>query len=291
MSNPIYFVSGLVGPSGLKMLKRDVFETTQNVGVQTGTKMVFAQMWGGGGAGGGASIPNGASGDATKIAVGGGGGAGCYHEQWIPWPTGATAQLVVGTGGAGGYTSGADGADTQIGVTGDLLVVAGGGLGGVSQTYTVGGTGTNDLPTDGTLYFRFGSSVSGGIVSKDAGLTSDDGFGHTGDFGAGHGVAFLYGVTGPQLAWYSGNGGKSTVYDSIQAEGISSNGNINLGATAGSTASSSFTAWGNSAPGPVRGYGAGGAGSFVFYNGPTGGQSLGQNGQKGLIVLTQFGNN
>lgn len=92
--------------------------------VPAGVTSLLVEMWGGGGGGAGfVCLGNGS----------GGGGSGGYTRAVLPVAPGATYQVKVGTGGAGGFFSiGGGGGESNItDASSTVLVRAGGGQGGM----------------------------------------------------------------------------------------------------------------------------------------------------------------
>lgn len=133
---------GPCGPAGYKFLKRTIITNPGNnlqFYKQPGTKVIFAQIVGAGGAGGGAIIPvddytsvdaDGNSGEAYAISAGGGGRSGSYVEQWIN-TEGSTINYTLGQGGVGmNGGNGGNGGNTVISINNNPVLSAGGGEGG-----------------------------------------------------------------------------------------------------------------------------------------------------------------
>ncbi|MES2007022.1 MAG: hypothetical protein V4436_02860 [Patescibacteria group bacterium] len=189
--------------------------------------------WGAGGAG--------FTGDANGGGSGGGGGA--FASSTISVTQGDVIRLFVGAGGA---TSGANGATSTASTTGAVLVVsAAPGWGGKSQI-TLKGLGGAVASSTGTTKFAGGN---GGVGANDSGNA---------DQGGGGG-----GAGGPHAA---GNNGS----DSTPSSGLGGNGGQGDGTSGG--AGGTNVSGGNGNPGGTdTNGGGGGAGGDNGFSGGAGG--------------------
>ncbi|MFZ4506564.1 MAG: hypothetical protein ACOYON_02565 [Fimbriimonas sp.] len=159
----------------------------------TGILVEFWTAGGGGGAGGSISSGQGAGGGA------GSGASGHYLRTVVPVNPGTTYRIVVGAGGLGGATAGADGQDG--GVTGVFC--------GSSAIYTVagggGGRGGGNTSTGGIGYLGLGGSLA---PLPSAGIVRPGVAGASGGIGAlPQGVPPYRGKS--EHDWIGGSGGAS----------------------------------------------------------------------------------
>ncbi len=201
------------------------------------------------------------------IVGGGGGGAGAYDQRGnggggggaaitgtYAVVAGATYDIVVGAGGAGGdgrgtnvgtppgdeygtHTDGADGAGSSFDSAGGGPVAAGGGKGLIGAPFRLGGTG--GLVTTGGGGGAGGGSGGGG---GGAGGNGTDGVGGAGPAAGGTGgigVSFTipgYNGGNPQVYGAGGNGGadpETSTY-TVGANGLANRGNGGVGGSAAS---------------------------------------------------------
>lgn len=123
----------------------------------TGVTRVFVEVWGAGGGGGGVVANN---------RISSGGGAGGYSCGFVDVTAGTPITVTVGTGGAGGANTGANGS-------------AGGtsSFGALSATGGAAGTGSGAGSSDGTLYVGgAGGAGSGGTLNLTGGKAGNSYF-------------------------------------------------------------------------------------------------------------------
>lgn len=291
MSNPIYFVSGLVGPSGLNFIQRDkyfpdAFNNEFTFIPNSKTKMFFIEAWSGGGGGAGCSsivdslttAPIG----SMMLSLGSGGGAGGYCNAWIPYnySTGPHEfMLTVGRGGdAGNNTVGGDGGETNFFPVGETdpanyYVQITGGKGGSSFVVNLN-DGHNPLVGMGAISEGGKSGVKSDYV--------DDSYGFKGC--SGKPGTFHYHATPKMLVFKSGKGGVP-MYNSEKA-GAEIEGYYQTDEVTIAVNSNGYT----DAMNADDQWGAGGAGGFAL---TPGGQAYlggkGGKGANGAFIITQFG--
>lgn len=143
---------------------------------------VTVECWGGGGAGGGTSNSN-------FNNIGGGGGGGGYTKKVVTVVPGTDYSVVVGGGGIGAISTGYPGGTSSFGTTGNILVTAPGGTGGVIDTGApgtggVGGTFSGGNGSSGDPGSGGAGGGGGGAGSTGSGVTAVSGSG-SGTGGAG----------------------------------------------------------------------------------------------------------
>jgi len=106
---------------------------------------IMVEMWGAGGGGG--------AGNINGFTIGGGGGAGAYAWNVFTVTAGASHQVTVGNGGAGGVFGGVAGAAGPASSFGALINAAG------------GSGGANGTASNGNGAGGVGGTSTGGIVS------------------------------------------------------------------------------------------------------------------------------
>jgi hypothetical protein len=138
--------------------------------VPAGVNSITIEAWGAGGRGGSA-IQNGVS------NAGGGGGGGAYSKKTIPVTSGATYNLIVGSGGNDVTLNGGNSSfNTNI-------TVARGGI-GVTTNNLSGGNGGNWVTGDGDYGYSGGNGSSGIAASYGGGGGSSAGTGSIGTNGS-----------------------------------------------------------------------------------------------------------
>jgi hypothetical protein len=274
MSNPIYFVSGLIGPTGStgptgsigpagsKFIKRTILQNP-NVNpyqfiVDLETKLIFVQAYGGGGAGGGADAPT-----INSYSVGSGGGAGGYVELWLSVTGGQQFGCEIGQGGVGNTNTYAEtGGDTIFGT----YITSYGGIGGASfkQLSLTNTSGYVDSGIGG------GGQINGADPNLDSGLIIKGGSGVEGMYTYNSGLQVLS-VT-------SGMGGLAA---KSSAKNIRIIGKFNIGAIPSEDSSSINL--------NAEGFGCGGAGAYAICNNNSNPkQDAGGNGANGAIIITEY---
>ena len=163
-----------------------VFTASGTWTARTSTSMVLVFLFGGGGGGGaGFSTAPGAS------SSGGGGGGGAACRRWIG-PVdllGNSASVVIGAGGTGGATSGANGAQgNPSSFTGTITISAPAGGGGSAGSATASGGG-------GGGGINAGGNATAGTGGTGGGLQAEGG-GGSGAVGGYQSNVIYYGAGG-----------------------------------------------------------------------------------------------
>jgi hypothetical protein len=196
----------------------------------TGLSYIIVEVQGGGGGGGGSTV---------ATATGSGGGAGGYARRTIAAASlGATENMTVGSGGAGGTSGGAGtaGGSSTFGTTPFCTACGGaGGLTGGTNDAKLGGSGglatsgdVNNQGGDGGASASPGTTTVSGTV---AGAGQYAGGGGTSFFGGG-GSAGKKSATGaavvgqPGKAYGSGGGGGAGVSGTSASGGAGKQGII-----------------------------------------------------------------
>jgi hypothetical protein len=187
--------AGPAGPGGLSGLQLFATSGTTQFVVPTNVTNMIVELIGGGGGGGGESPVVGGVG-------GGGGGGGAYTKAFVSVTPGATYNINVGAGGAGGpsdtFPGGVSGSISSLtDSNGNTLAYANGGIFG-----RYGGQG-------GNLGGLGGSNAGNPAVFASPGnAAATDGGGAPTSGPPGAGIAF---VTNGQLFGAGGSGGNPTV--------------------------------------------------------------------------------
>lgn len=193
---------------------------------QSGNLDIEFEIWGGGGGGGGKYST--VSGRVGASYGGGGGGGGGYaqHKYSSNFTSGDRINMIVGNGGVGGkyitnfvFYPGATGGQSELishsnssGTTiSTITAYATGGLGGLSNTTSYGGTGG----------IGYGSGVTlSGFNGTNGGINANGG---TGGDGASGGAGGLGAKALPQTAGQAGTppagGGGGAAYGGIYDDG------------------------------------------------------------------------
>jgi hypothetical protein len=138
---------GPAGPGGFSGLRE--FTSSGTLTIPSGVTRVLVELWGGGGGGsGGRSLTCGSWGCFSEAWEGSGGGGGAYVRAVVDVVPGATYNVVIGAGGAGGAGqpvdqsvepgNGGPGTPTQLALGTTVIAAAAGGGGG---QFSVGGVG------------------------------------------------------------------------------------------------------------------------------------------------------
>ncbi|MES2773048.1 MAG: Ig-like domain-containing protein, partial [Bacteroidota bacterium] len=201
---------------------------TYSFTVPAGVTSIIIQAWGGGGGAGGSSASIG----------GGGGGGGAFSRSQLSVTPGQTYEVVIGTGGqiglssGTGNTSGGTGGDTRFGA-GSGLVLAKGGFGGVRANSGGGGASGGQASAGiGTLKFSGGSGGSGGDDGGGGGGSSA-GTAVNGNNGFGNGG---FGGSAPTGGGAGGNASGVTNGSSGQAPGGGGGGSDDVSSSSGNGA-------------------------------------------------------
>jgi hypothetical protein len=127
----------------------------------TGTAFAICEICGGGGGGGGAAAAT-----TTTARGSGGGGGGGYARRLVDAATiGASKTVTIGTGGAGGNTSGTDGSvGGNSSINFSTSLAANGGSGGQGSTNSQGNGTTLSVGNGG-----IGGTASGGDLNIPGG--------------------------------------------------------------------------------------------------------------------------
>jgi hypothetical protein len=186
--------AGPAGPGGLSGLQLFATSgTTQFVAPPNVTNMIV-EVIGGGGGGGGVAVA------APGVAAGGGGGGGAYTKAFVSVTPGATYNINVGIGGAGGTAfespNGVSGSISSLtDGNGNTLAFANGGILGAGGQAGTGGAGGSNAGNPAV----FASPGNSGGPAGGGGQTSGAG---------GAGIAL---VPNGQLFGAGGNGGAASI--------------------------------------------------------------------------------
>jgi hypothetical protein len=190
--------------------------------------------------------------DGDTAAGGGGQAGGTAIKLYTPAEIGATAAIVIGSGGTGGEaatpTAGTDGGTTTFTPTGTGATLTCDG-GDVGSSEAIDGTGSGNSAN--------GGSSNGTATGGDINISGDDG--RSGNSWYDSGASKECGLSGDGGGSYWGGRGRGT----------------NM-----SGSSANFTATGQDA----EGYGSGGGGG-VSRNG---GKADGGDGSAGIVVVTEY---
>ncbi len=241
----------------------DTYATAGNYTLLASTTLADVAIWGGGGAGF----------DGDTGGGGSGGGGGAFASSTLSFTIGSTTPMVVG---AGGTSSGANGASSTINVT---QVVAAPGWGG-KAVITLPGLGGATASSTGTVTKSGGK---GGIGAN--GTSNNDQAGGGGGAGGPHGN----GANGGDASGTIGGGGGG-------ADGGGAGGTPTAGTSANGGAGGIGGNGGACAVGATNANGGGGGGGSDdgltgcaggTYGGGGGGGETGQgNGAAGAVTLT-----
>lgn len=193
----------------------ETFNSSGSMMVPCGVTSITVECWGGGGGGGGSASGKG----------GGGGGGGGYSNIVISTTPGSVINYVVGLGGSGSVSNGADGGTTSF-----STVSATGGLAGKSNGSGGGrGSGTSS----------FGISGKNGVINPFGGANFGGDGGAAGGAAGGSGGSGGSGVTGVNggIPGGGGGGGGGDTFQLNLKGGNGGNGRIKITYTLGTSIS------------------------------------------------------
>jgi hypothetical protein len=203
-------------------LGRQTFSASGTYTPNPKANRVHVRLVGGGGGGGGVAASS-----ASQVAVGAGGAAGAYVEQYIDpgagnYPITGGAVTVGAAGAAGANTGGAGGTggDTSVVIAGTTITAKGGPGGGF-----VASSASNIQAQGGG--FATGSSAGdistaqepGGAGQGFGGTIGTSGFGGSSPFGAGGGHSIAAGAGNPGQGFGGGGSGGLSINASAAAAG------------------------------------------------------------------------